>query len=136
MSCEKRRRQRPGHGDPPALEARDVARTPGDNHRAVIVTHAGAARTEGVLIGDEGIAVQADGGQFEFAAKRPMVERFDVLQGVFETIAPGGNLVVGQGMEHEGVVRIGTVAHADQPSVGSDCRHGFRFEFERFICRT
>ena len=44
----------------------------------------------------------------------PAVERLDVLQFVAELQVAGVDLVVGQGVEHEGVVGIGAVADGDQ----------------------
>ena len=46
--------------------------------------------------------------------ERPAVERLDVLQFVHELQVAGVDLVVGQGVEHEGVVRVRAVADADQ----------------------
>ena len=63
-----------------------VARLAGHHHGTVIVSHAGPARTQGVLVGDERVAMQADGRQLELAAERPAIERLDVLQRVLETI--------------------------------------------------
>ena len=39
----------------------------GDDHRAVVVAHAGAAGAESVLLSEVGVAVQADRRQFEFS---------------------------------------------------------------------
>ena len=58
--------------------------------------------------------MDADGGHFQFAAQGPAVERLDVLQLVAETQIAGVELVVGQGVEHEGVVGIGAVADGDE----------------------
>jgi hypothetical protein len=58
--------------------------------------------------------VQADGGHFKLAFQRPAVQRLDVLELVLEGQAAGVDLVVGQGLEHEGVVGVGAVADADQ----------------------
>src|SRR5262249_39904837 len=56
----------------------------------------------------------ADGGHLEFAPERPAVERLDVLQLVAEAQVAGVELVVGQGVEHEGVVGVGAVADGDE----------------------
>ena len=44
----------------------------------------------------------------------PAIERLDVLQFVAKAQVAGVHLVVGQGVEHEGVVGIGAVADANQ----------------------
>ena len=124
----------PGHGDADGFQVVDRHRSPGDDHRAVAVAHAAPARQQGVLVEQEGVGVDADGGHFEFAAQRSAVERLDVLQLVLERETARVDLVVGQGMEHEGVVGIGTVAdgnnllaHEDAHSAQDSVRaHGRR----------
>ena len=46
--------------------------------------------------------------------QRPAIECLDVLQLVPENQVAGVDLVVGQGIEHEGIVGIGTMADSDQ----------------------
>jgi hypothetical protein len=48
---------------------------------------------------------------------------------MFETVPSRVDLVVGQGVEHEGVIRVRAVPHADQLLVGSDCGHEIDFGF-------
>ena len=134
LEGQKRRRQRPRHGDPFAFEAGDVSGLASHHHRAVIIAHAGPARTQSVLVGDERIAVQADRRQFELTSKGPVVERLDVLQGVMKSIPAGIDLIVGQGMKHECVVRVGTVPDPDQSLTGSDCGHKGNFGLRIFNC--
>jgi hypothetical protein len=54
--------------------------------------------------------MQTQRSQFQLASKRPTVERFDVSQLMDKTIPAGGNLVMGERIEHERVVRVGTMA--------------------------
>jgi hypothetical protein len=61
-----------------------------------------------------GVGVDADSGQFQFAAEGAAIERFDIDQLVAKLERPGGDLVVRQGVKHECVVRIGTVADANE----------------------
>ena len=98
----------------------DRCRLPGDDHRAITVAHAGAAGAKNILVGQIGVGVQADGRQFQLAGKGAAVERFDVDQLVLEGVAAGIDFSVGQGMKHEGVVRIGTVADADSLPLGAE----------------
>ena len=46
--------------------------------------------------------------------KARLVERLDVLELVDEPQAAGVELVVGQGIEHEGIVRVGAVSDPDR----------------------
>ena len=111
---EKRGGQRAGHGDRLAAERIERDGLAGDDHRPVVVAHAGAAGAEDVLVGQVGVGVQADGGQLQLALEGPAVERFDIDQLVRELEIAGVDLVVRQGVEHEGVVGIGAVADADE----------------------
>ena len=96
--------------------------------RAVAVAHARARGEQGVAVGQVGEGVDADGRDFELAAQGAAVERLDVLELMDEPQAAGVELVVRQGVEHEGVVRVGAVpdpdraartavAHGDRPVV-------------------
>ena len=58
--------------------------------------------------------MDADGRHFQLALEGPAVERLDVLQFVAKLQVAGVELVVGQGVEHEGIVGIGTVADGDE----------------------
>ena len=88
------------------------------DHRAVAVAHAGAAGAEEIVVGQIGVGVQADGRQLQLAGEGAAVERFDIDQLVAEFVIAGVDLAVGQGVEHEGVVRIGAMADADQLADG------------------
>ena len=91
----------------------------GDDHRAVAVAHAAAARQQRVLVEQMRIGMDADGGDFQLAAQGPAIERLDVLQFVLEEQVAGVDLVVGQSMKHEGIIGIGAVADGDE-----SLRHG------------
>jgi hypothetical protein len=69
---------------------------------------------QGVLVEQVGVGVDADGGDLKLAVEGAAVERLDVLQLVAKVAVPGVELVVGQGVEHEGVVGVRAVADADQ----------------------
>ena len=58
--------------------------------------------------------MDADGRQLQFAGESPAIERFDIDQLVAEFEIAGVDLAVGQGVEHERVVRIGTMADANE----------------------
>ena len=77
---KERRGQRAGHGDAAAAQLVHRHRPAGDDHRAVAVAHAAAARQQSVLVEQVGVGVDADGGHVEFAAQGAAVERLDVLQ--------------------------------------------------------
>ena len=86
----------------------------GDEDGAVLVAHAGPAAGEGVLIGDIGVGVDGDGGDFKLAFDGALVEGLDVLEDVLEAVGAGGDFALGQGVEHEGVVGVGGVAEAEE----------------------
>ena len=58
--------------------------------------------------------MDAHGRQVEVALDGPAVERLDIDQFVLEPVSAGRDLVLGQGVEHEGVVGVGAVADADE----------------------
>ena len=95
-------------------QIRDGQRLAGYDHRTVAVAHAAATRQQGVLVEQVRVGVEADGRNLQFAAQRPAVERFNVLQFVTELKVAGVELVVGEGVEHEGVVGVGTVTDRDE----------------------
>ena len=86
----------------------------GHDHRPVAVAHAGAAGAQNVLVVQESVGVNADRGQLQFRLERTAIERFDVDQLVLKFVVARVDPVVGQGVKHERVVRIGTMADADQ----------------------
>jgi hypothetical protein len=63
--------------------------------------------------------MQTDSREFEFAAKGPVVQRLNVLKLMRELIVSRRNLIICQGMKHEGIVRIGAVAYVDKHGFGS-----------------
>ena len=106
-------RQRAGDGDGFALQVVDRHRFAGDDHRAVAVPHAGSAGAEGIGLGEVGVTVQTDGGQLQFGRERPTVQGLDIDQFVREFVLASVDLVVGEGVKHEGIVGIGRVANVD-----------------------
>ena len=60
------------------------------------------------------VGMDADGGQLQLRGQGPAIERLDVHQLVLEAVLAGGNLLLGQGIEHEGIVRVGAVTDADR----------------------
>ena len=69
-----------------------------------------------------GYRVQADGGDLQLALECATIERLDVLQLVAEGQVARVDLVMGQGVEHEGIVGVRAVA---------DCNHLFRHRTPR-----
>src|SRR5439155_21375313 len=108
------RREGAGDSNADVRQLADREGTTADNHRAVAITHAATARKQSVLVGEVSEGVDADGSDFKFAAEGAAVERLDVLQFVAELQLAGVELVMGEGVEHEGVVGVGAVADADQ----------------------
>jgi hypothetical protein len=111
---EIRRRQRPRHRDGFAAKLVERHRLTRHDHRPVAIPHARPARAQGVQVGEIGVAVQANGRQFEFARECTAIERLDVDQLVRELKLAGVDLAVGKGVEHERVVGVGAVADANE----------------------
>ena len=112
--CQIGRGERAGNGNGLVLQ---IVNRPGlfrDDPRPVAVSHAGPATAKGVTVGQMGVGMDADRGQFEFGVKRAAIERFDVDQFVHESIRTSVDLLVRQGVEHKGVVRIGAVPDVDR----------------------
>src|SRR5260370_7202588 len=59
--------------------------------------------------------MNADSGHFQLALEGTAIEGLDVLQLVAEGQLARVDLVVGEGVEHEGVAGVGAVADGDQP---------------------
>ena len=106
-------RERAGDGDGPLGKLPEGALLACDDHRPVTIAHAGPAGAEHVAVGQIGIGVKAEGGQFQFAGHGAAVERLDIDHLVPEPIAARIDLVPRQGVEHEGVVGIGAVPDTD-----------------------
>ena len=108
-----RRGSQSRHGDRRAAQFVERHAPFGDDHRTIPVAHACPARTENVAMAEEGIGVDADRRQLQIALERTLVERLDVDQLVRKPIPARVDLALRQGIEHESVVGIGTMAHAD-----------------------
>ena len=81
-------------------------------------------RRAGRTVGQVGEGVDADGRDFELAVQGAAVEGLDVLELVDELEAAGVELVVGQGVEHEGVVGVGAVPDPDRAADGGGAHGG------------
>ena len=57
--------------------------------------------------------MNADSRHIQLAAQRSAVERLDILKLMPKAEIPRIELVVGQGIKHEGIVRVGTMPHGD-----------------------
>src|SRR3984957_11474884 len=121
---QKRGGQRTGNGDAARAQFVDLHRPASDDHRAVTVAHAATARQEGVFIQQLRVGTNADRGHVEFAAKGAAVKRLDVLQFMAELQTAGVNFIVGQRVEHKGVVGVGAVADGDEA-----LRHKYSSDF-------
>ena len=58
--------------------------------------------------------MKADGAHLVFALEGGLVQRFDVVEFMDEFIRSLRDLPVRQGVEHEGIVRIGAMGDADR----------------------
>ena len=62
------------------------------------------------MIGDLGVGVKGNGGDIQFACLATAVESLDVLQNMGEIVPTQIDQILRHGIEHEGIVGIGTVA--------------------------
>ena len=126
FQCKIRRRQLAWNCDPFAAKVVQTARLTRDDHWSVVVTHAASAGAKSVFVGHIGIAVQTDGRQFQFATKRPVVERLNILKLMCKPVRTGLNLVVGERVKHERIVGIRAVANANKSLFGHRSSSGLR----------
>ena len=77
-----------------------------DNDRPVSIAHARPARQQRVLVGDVRIRVNGDRGNVELAASRPLVQRLNVFQSMFEPITTKIDFFLRHCIKHERVIRI------------------------------
>src|SRR5262249_39115352 len=108
-----------GDGNGSAAERLDRSRLAGDDHGAGSVGHARAARAQDVLVSQVGVSMQAECRQFEFARKGPPVERFDIDKLMFKTVWSAVDLIFGESVEHEGIVRVRAVPDANELFFGN-----------------
>ena len=111
---QKGGRHGPWDGNAGRFEIVNGQRLGSHDHGAVAVAHATAAGQKGILVQKKGISMDADGGDIQFPPQGPAVERFDVLQFVPELKPPRIQLVVSQGIKHEGIVGVWAVADSDE----------------------
>ena len=84
-----------------------------DDHRAVVVAHAGAVRQQQIPIGEVGVGVERHGADLVLAFERRAIQRLDVRQHMLDLEIAGRDLAAGKAVEHEGVVGIRTVSDGD-----------------------
>ena len=84
-----------------------------DDHRAVVVAHAGAVRQQDVLVGQVRVGVERDRRDLVLALERRAIQRLDVGKDVHDLQVARRDLAAGKAIEHEGVVGIRTVSDRD-----------------------
>ncbi len=84
-----------------------------DDDGAVPVAERGAVRQEQVTVGDGGVRAGGEGGHFEPAGERPLVQGLDVRRDRFELQSARVDAAGAEGPDHERVVGIGAVSHMD-----------------------
>jgi len=115
LERERRRRPRSGRGDRNVAGGDRVTRESASTHhdRSVAVAERRAVRKEEVSVREMGVGVKGDGGDRELARHRAAVQRLDVGELVVEREALGVDASLGERVEHEGVVGVGTVSDGD-----------------------
>ena len=95
-----------------------------DDHRAVAIAYAAAARHQRIAVLQVRIRVEGDRGHVEVGfANRPVVQRLNVAKHMGELETRNANLVGRQTVEHECVVRIRTVCNLDFYRFRTDGAH-------------
>src|SRR5205823_438678 len=84
-----------------------------DQHRAVAVAHRCTVWKQRVAIGEVSVGVNGNRSYVELTTKRATIKRLDVLQLVDVVDSLRVDLSVSERIEHESVVRIGTVREMD-----------------------
>ena len=102
-----------GNGDALALEVIFLERPGGNDDGAVAFAEAGAAIEKQVLVANGGIGGEADGGDVVGLCEGGFVEGLDIGKDVGVLVTGSGELVGGEGVEHEGVVGIGRMGELD-----------------------
>ncbi len=95
----------------------------GYEDRPVAMPQAGPTVHQRIAVVQEGVGMGRHGGDFQAPLKGPLVQGLDVCQHMGEAQVAGGNRIHRQGVEHEGVVRVGAVTDADFQGLG----HGNSF---------
>jgi len=108
-----------GYGDSCLADLRLTELARGDDHRPVALAHRTAAGHQGVIVLQVGIRVERDRGDvIKGFADRPLVQGFNVGEGVGELVAWDTNLVGREPVEHKRVVGVRAVGNADLLSRG------------------
>ncbi len=91
----------------------------GNNHRAVTLANAAAARHQRVVVLQVGVGVERDRGDIvEGFVNRLLVQRLDVGQRVGELQAGHAHLVGGEAVKHECVIGVRRVRDFDLANAG------------------
>ena len=123
-----------GDRDPEARQRGRVEVAAGHDDRPVALAHRGPVGQQAVAIREVRVGVDGQRRDLEAALARPVVEGLDVAQHVLEAEAVGRDQLLGQRVEHEGVVGVGAVPEADQAvaaHAGRRCPRGGRGERRR-----
>ncbi len=103
-----------GDRDHPLGEGLGRDRLPGDHDRPVALPHRRPGIHQAVPLGDGRIGRAGHRRDLELAGGGAAVQRLDVLQHVLDPDAGDRHLAVGEGVEHERVVRVRAVPDPDQ----------------------
>lgn len=102
-----------GDSDALAFEVVFFEGSGGDDDGAIALAEAGTAIEEHIFVSDGGIGGKTDGRDVVGFREGGFVEGLDIGQDVGVLVAGSGELVSGQGIEHEGVIGIGGMGELD-----------------------
>ena len=80
---------------------------------AVVSANGGSAGHDSVVVGHFRIDGGGDGGDFQFAPPCPDIEGLNLLEDVLNAVTVYGDYLLGEGIEHEGIVCVGAVTDSE-----------------------
>ena len=84
------------------------------NDRPVSIAHARATGQQRVFVRDIRIRVNRDRGNMQLAAPRPLIQRLNVVQPMFEPVTAEIDLIFRDRVEHERVVGVGGMTECEK----------------------
>src|SRR6185437_10319638 len=109
-----------------------------DDHWAIVVAHTRAVGQYGVLVGDIGVGMDRNGGDFQTPFERPLIQRLDITQDMLEPQTFSIDMALRQTIEHERIIRVRAVAQTNRCALGCAVvrrAHTYPF-FSRLSCEN
>jgi len=106
-----------------------------DKDRSISIAHARPARQQRVIVRHVRIRVNGDRGNVQFAAPRPLIQRLNIFQPMFEPVTTKIDFLLRHRIEHERIIRIGGMTEGKDFSAGlrTVMHDRFRSEGKRYV---